>query len=203
MTKKEHWENVFSTKKETEVSWYQVNPKTSIDFVIKTKIAKNAKIIDIGGGDSYLIDSLLELGFTNLYLLDISATAIERIKKRLGEKATNVNFIVSDVLDFKPDMTFDFWHDRASFHFLIDKNQIDKYAELVASAVAKNGNLVLGTFSENGPKKCSGLDIKQYNEASLNIVFNSNFDLIESITEDHITPFETVQNFLFCNFRKR
>jgi len=100
-------------------------------------------------------------------------------------------------------MTFDFWHDRASFHFLIDKNQIDKYAELVASAVAKNGNLVLGTFSENGPKKCSGLDIKQYNEASLNIVFNSNFDLIESITEDHITPFETVQNFLFCNFRKR
>ena len=203
MSKKEHWENVFSTKQETEVSWYQEYPKTSVDFILKLTIAKDAKIIDIGGGDSYLIDALLELGFTNLYLLDISAKAIERIKNRLGAKAAKVTFIVSDVLDFQPETTFDFWHDRASFHFLTTESQIHKYAKLVGSAVAKGGNLILGTFSENGPKKCSGLDITQYNEQELKSVFESNFDLVESFTEDHKTPFDTTQNFLFCNFRKR
>lgn len=200
---KEHWENVFETKRETEVSWYQKKPQTSINFFMNNQIPKDARIIDIGGGDSYFIDSLLALGYSNLYLLDISATAIERSKKRLGEKAKEVTFIVIDILEFKPEFSFDFWHDRASFHFLIEKNQIDKYAELVASAVAKYGNLVIGTFSESGPIKCSGLDITQYNEATLNAIFETNFDLIESFTEDHKTPFETVQNFLFCNFRKR
>jgi len=203
MSQKEHWENVFSTKKETEVSWYQRYPTTSLDFIHKHTIAKNAKIIDIGGGDSYLIDALLELGYTNLYLLDISAKAIERIKNRLGANAAKVTFIVSDVLEFTPDTTFDFWHDRASFHFLTTQSQIAKYAKLVGSAVAKDGNLVLGTFSENGPKKCSGLDITQHNEATMNAIFKTNFDLVESFTEDHKTPFDTIQNFLFCNFRKR
>lgn len=203
MERKAHWENVFSTKQETEVSWYQTNPKTSLDFIQKLNIAKDAKIIDIGGGDSYLIDGLLALGFTNLYILDISAKAIERLKNRLGEKAVNVTFIVSDVLDFKPDTTFDFWHDRASFHFLTSANQIAKYAELVCSAVAKDGKVVIGTFSENGPKKCSGLDITQYNEQKLTAVFETNFDLIASFTEDHKTPFDTIQNFIFCSFKKK
>ena len=202
MNKKEHWENVFSTKTEMEVSWYQEYPKLSVDFVTALELPLDAKIIDIGGGDSYFIDSLLELGYSNLTLLDISSHAIERIKKRLGEKAKTVSFIVSDVLDFNPNEQYDFWHDRASFHFLTEENQIAKYAELVASAVAKNGNLIIGTFSENGPKKCSGLDITQYNEATINAVFKSNFDLFESFQQDHKTPFETLQNFLFCNFRR-
>ena len=202
-TKKLHWENVFSTKHETEVSWYQENPKTSIDFVAKLNIPKNAKIIDIGGGDSYLIDALLELGYTNLYLLDISAKAIERIKNRLGAKASKVTLIVSDVLEFKPDTTFDLWHDRASFHFLTEENQIAKYAELVNLALADEGNLVIGTFSKNGPKKCSGLDITQYDETKLKAVFEKDFDLIESFTEDHKTPFNTIQNFIFCSFKKK
>lgn len=203
MERKQHWENVFSTKQETEVSWYQTKPATSLDFIQKLNITKDAKIIDIGGGDSYLIDELLEQGFTNLYLLDISAKAIERIKNRLGAKASKVTFIVSDILDFKPDTTFDFWHDRASFHFLTAENQISKYASITALAVADDGKLVIGTFSENGPKKCSGLDITQYNEAALKSVFEKDFDLIESFTEDHKTPFNTIQNFIFCSFKKK
>ena len=203
MERKAHWENVFSTKQETEVSWYQQYPKTSIDFILKLNISKDAKIIDIGGGDSYLIDALLALGYTNLCLLDISAKAIERIKNRLGTKSSKVTFIVSDILEFKPDTEFDFWHDRASFHFLIDREEISKYAALASSAIAKDGTLVIGTFSDNGPKKCSGLEIAQYNEQKLKSVFETNFDLIESLTEDHKTPFDTIQNFIFCSFKKK
>ena len=204
MERKEHWENVFSTKTEKEVSWYQESPKTSLDIVTKLNIPKDAKIIDIGGGDSYLIDEFLNLGYTNLYLLDISSKAIERIKNRLGAKAKNkVTFIVSDILDFHPDVTFDLWHDRASFHFLTEENQIAKYAELVASAVTKSGNLIIGTFSENGPKKCSGLDITQYDETKLKAVFERDFELLDSFTEDHRTPFGTIQNFIFCSFKKK
>ncbi|WP_309613676.1 class I SAM-dependent methyltransferase [Flavobacterium sp.] len=204
MERKEHWENVFSTKNEKEVSWYQESPKTSLDIVTKLNIPKDAKIIDIGGGDSYLIDEFLNLGYTNLYLLDISSKAIERIKNRLGAKAKNkVTFIVSDILDFHPDVTFDLWHDRASFHFLTEENQIAKYAELVASAVTKSGNLIIGTFSENGPKKCSGLDITQYDETKLKAFFERDFELLDSFTEDHRTPFGTIQNFIFCSFKKK
>ncbi len=201
--KKEHWENVFSTKQETEVSWYQKQPKTSVDLIEKLNLSKEAKIIDVGGGDSYLIDNLLELGYTNLHLLDISSKAIERIKNRLGVKSENVTFIVSDILDFKPEIKFDVWHDRASFHFLTEENDIQKYSNLVANSITSNGNLIIGTFSENGPLKCSGLPISQYNELKMKAVFENDFDLIESFTEDHQTPFDTTQNFIFGTFKKR
>lgn len=203
MDKKEHWENVFSTKQETEVSWYQANPKTSLDFVTNLNIPKDAKIIDIGGGDSHFIDGLLTLGYTNLYLLDISEKAIERIKNRLGANADKVTFIVSDVLDFKSDNMFDFWHDRASFHFLTERDEVLKYADIVSSAIVKDGALVMGTFSDNGPKKCSGLDITQYNQESLRLVFESHFELTGCFIEDHKTPFDTIQNFIFCVFKKK
>ena len=202
MEKKEHWENVFSTKLEHEVSWFQSHPKTSMDFIANLNISKEAKIIDIGGGDSYFIDFLLEAGFTNLYLLDISEQAIIRIKNRLGSKSKNVTFIVSDVLDFKTDIVFDFWHDRASFHFLTNKKEVEKYAEIVSNSLAIGGNLVIGTFSEEGPKKCSGLDITQYNVKTLPLVFAKHFALIDCSTEDHDTPFGTKQNFIFCSFIK-
>jgi len=202
ISKKEHWENVFATKTETEVSWFQNKPQTAINFFIDNDIPKDAKIIDIGGGDSYLIDSLLELGFSNLFLLDISENAINRIKKRLGTKAEKVNFIVSDVLDFQPKTTFDVWHDRASFHFLTIKSEIDNYQELVSNSLANNGFLFIGTFSENGPLKCSGLEVTQYSESKFERIFNTNFNKIKCFTEDHRTPFETIQNFIFCTFKK-
>ncbi|GAA4073896.1 class I SAM-dependent methyltransferase [Flavobacterium cheonanense] len=201
--KKEHWEKVFATKQETEVSWYQQMPETSINFFIENSIPKEAKIIDIGGGDSYLIDNLLEMGYQNLFLLDISANAIERIKNRLGAKAENVTFIVSDIVDFQPETTFDVWHDRASFHFLTNENEITIYKELVSNAIASKGFLFLGTFSENGPLKCSGLEITQYSEAKFDAIFGSDFEKIKCFEENHQTPFDTNQNFIFCSFKKK
>lgn len=202
-SKKEHWEKVFATKQETEVSWYQFKPQTSINFFIENAIPKDAKVIDIGGGDSYLIDNLLELGYTNLFLLDISENAINRIKKRLGVNAEKVTFIVSDILDFQPETTFDVWHDRASFHFLTTEKDINKYQKTVSNSLANNGLLFVGTFSENGPLKCSGLEITQYSEAKLERIFETNFNKVNCITEDHPTPFGTVQNFIFCTFKKK
>nr|WP_294774564.1 class I SAM-dependent methyltransferase [uncultured Flavobacterium sp.] len=203
MDRKAHWENVFSTKTEKEVSWYQEYPKTSVDFITALQLPLDAKIIDIGGGDSYLMDALLDLGYTNLTLLDISAKAIERIKSRLGDKASKVTFIVSDILDFEPTERYDFWHDRACFHFLTQTHQIEKYVKIVNKAVANEGKLFMGTFSDNGPKKCSGLEITQYNMESLRFVFEKDFELTGCFTEEHQTPFDTTQNFLFCGFKRK
>lgn len=201
--RKEHWENVFATKQETEVSWYQKKPEISINFFITNQIPKDARIIDIGGGDSYLIDNLLELGYVNLFLLDISQNAIERIKTRLGNKASQVTFIVSDVLDFAPEVSFDVWHDRASFHFLTTEQEIGIYQKLVANSIHKNGYLFIGTFSENGPLKCSGLEIAQYSEVKFDTVFGNEFEKKACFTANHLTPFDTTQNFIFCTFKKR
>ncbi|MBF6642132.1 class I SAM-dependent methyltransferase [Flavobacterium sp. J49] len=203
MERKAHWENVFSTKTEKEVSWYQEYPKTSVDFIMALPLPLDAKIIDIGGGDSYLMDALLDLGYTNLTLLDISAKAIERIKHRLGDKGLKVTFIVSDILDFEPSETYDFWHDRACFHFLTEANQIEKYVKIVERSLAREGKLLVGTFSESGPKKCSSLDIKQYNEESLRLLFEKDFKLDGCFKEAHQTPFDTTQDFLFCGFKRK
>lgn len=201
--KKQHWEKVFATKQENEVSWFQPKPETSINFFIGNQIPKDAKIIDIGGGDSYLIDNLIEMGYQNLFLLDISENAIERIKNRLGAKAEKVTFIVSDIVDFQPEVTFDVWHDRASFHFLITENEISSYKNLVSNSIAPNGFLFLGTFSENGPLKCSGLEITQYSEAKFEAIFGNHFEKIKCFQENHQTPFETIQNFIFCTYKKK
>lgn len=200
---KEHWENVFATKKETDVSWFQEYPKTSIDFIELFNLPLHANIIDIGGGDSYFIDALIEKGFQNIYLLDISLNAIERTKKRLGDKANHVTYIVSDIIEFKPNVKFDFWHDRAAFHFLTDEENIFKYISIAEVAIKKSGYLILGTFSDEGPKKCSGLEIQQYTEASMSVRFEVAFNRIKCIRENHITPFHTTQNFLFCSFQKK
>jgi len=202
-TKKEHWEKVFATKQETEVSWYQQKPETSISFFVENNIPKDAKIIDIGGGDSYLIDNLLEMGYTNLFLLDISANAVERIKNRLGDNAKNVTFMVSDILDLQTEFFFDVWHDRASFHFLTSEKDIATYQKLVLNSIEENGYLFIGTFSEKGPLKCSGLEITQYSEAKFESVFGGDFDKIKCFEENHQTPFDTTQNFIFCTFKKK
>lgn len=201
--KKQHWETVFTTKAENEVSWYQQQPQTSIQLIQACKVAKDAKIIDIGGGDSYLIDSLLELGYTNLFLLDISAAAIERAKKRLGEKAQNVTFIVSDSLHFQSDVKFDVWHDRASFHFFTEPTDIEQYKKNVIENTTQKAHLILATFSEDGPFKCSGLPITQYSVEKMETVFGEDFELENCFTEDHETPFDTVQNFIFCHYQKK
>lgn len=201
--KKQHWENVFATKAENEVSWFQEYPKTSLEFLELFKLPLDANIIDVGAGDSHLVDALLDKGFKNVYVLDISAKAVERAQQRLGKRAKLVNWIVSDITEFEPAVKFDFWHDRAAFHFLTTEEKVNKYVSIAEDSIDKQGYLILGTFSENGPKKCSGLDIKQYNETSISALFEVKFDRIKCITEDHKTPFNTIQNFLFCSFQRK
>jgi 2-polyprenyl-3-methyl-5-hydroxy-6-metoxy-1,4-benzoquinol methylase len=201
--KKEHWDKIYSTKQPEEVSWFQVYPKTSMEFITLFNLSKSAKIIDIGGGDSLFVDALLEQGFSDVTVLDISANAIERAKQRLGTKASQVKWIVSDVTEFDPSEKYDFWHDRAAFHFLTTEELADKYVQIAQRGIAPGGHLILGTFSEAGPKKCSGLDIKQYSEESMSSKFEDGFKRIKCIKEDHRTPFNTIQNFLFCSFSRK
>ena len=200
---KSHWEKVFATKAENEVSWFQEYPKTSVEFFELFNLPLDAKIIDIGGGDSHLVDVFLEKGYKNIYVLDISANALERAKHRLADNAKSVHWIVSDVVDFVPPVKFDFWHDRAAFHFLTSDEKIDKYVSIAENNIKQDGYLILGTFSEKGPEKCSGLEIKQYSETSMSYRFESGFERIKCITEQHQTPFNTTQNFLFCSFQKK
>lgn len=200
--RKEHWENIYQTKSMDEVSWYQPKPETSLDLVEKFNLPKTAKIIDVGCGDSFFVDYLLELGFQNITVLDISEAAIDRAKTRLGEKAILVEWIIEDVANFQPAEKYDFWHDRAAFHFLTDEEDVEKYVDTVSKYVENEGFLVVGTFSEQGPKKCSGIDITQYSENSLKKIFDQDFENIKCFTIDHKTPFDTIQNFVFCSFRK-
>lgn len=200
---KEHWEKVYNTKAENEVSWYQPYPSTSMEIISSLDLSPDAAVIDIGGGDSHLAEALLDKGYANLYVLDISASAIERAKVRLGERASIIQWIVSDVTELNTSVQFDLWHDRAAFHFLTTEGQISRYVALTEANVKKGGYLVIGTFSESGPLKCSGLDIKQYSELTMNERFGHAFDFIKCQNDHHTTPFNTVQDFLFCIFRKK
>lgn len=200
--RKKHWENIYQTKELKDVSWYQPTPETSLDFFKQFSVPITAKIIDIGGGDSFLVDHLLDLNYQDITVLDISETAIERAKQRLGDKAKNVKWIVTDATTFKPTEKYDFWHDRATFHFLINEQEISDYIETAQQNINPTGVLVIGTFSEQGAKKCSGIEIKQYSETTMTERLKNFFEKIKCITVDHRTPFDTIQNFVFCSFRK-
>lgn len=201
MERKTHWETVYENKSPNEVSWTEEIPQTSLDFIHSFGKNKSASIIDIGGGDSRLVDCLLDEGYTNISVLDISAKSLERAQLRLGDRANSVNWIVSDITEFKPKSTFEIWHDRAVFHFLTEQVDIESYLELVDQSAVKN--MVIGTFSENGPLRCSALDISQYSKQELGDRFEENFEVISCINVDHTTPFDTIQNFSFCGFKRR
>ena len=199
---KNHWEQIYATKKSNEVSWTQELPSTSLNFLHTFHLSKDSSIIDIGGGESKLVDFLLEEGFTDITVLDISAHALEHAKTRLGAKANQVSWIVADITEFKPIRKYDVWHDRATFHFLTEENQIAKYLAIASDFVKPNGFMTIGTFSDHGPLSCSGLPIKRYSEQTLNSVLKKHFKKLRCILEDHLTPFHTLQNFLFCSFVK-
>ena len=195
-----HWEHIYAAKQSHEVSWAQEKPQTSLNLIHSLNLDKKASIIDIGGGDSNLVDHLLDEGFENITVLDISSKALEKVKHRLGKKSEKVKWIVSDVLDFEPETTYDLWHDRATFHFLTNDAEIKKYIDLSERAVSIF--LVVGTFSDKGPTTCSGQNVHQYNEYELTKAFSKSFYKIICLTEHHITPFNTLQNFLFCSFKR-
>lgn len=202
MDRKEHWENIYSTKELNEVSWYQPKPETSLNLIMKNISSKDASIIDIGGGDSFLVDHLIDKGFTNVTVLDISEKAIERAKKRLGNNSNKVEWIVSDIVEFSPTKKYDCWHDRAALHFLTDENEVEKYQSIIGKATDEKSVAILGTFSKSGPLKCSGIEIRQYDKQDFESTFKAQFNLVDFESIDHQTPFDTKQNFSFATLKK-
>ena len=201
--RKIHWEKIYQTKEPTELSWHQDEPITSLDFIRQLNLPKTAKIFDNGAGDSLLVDNLLKLGYENITVLDISEAALNRVKLRLGKKAEKIKWIIADEAFCDLGEQFDLWHDRAAFHFLTDEKEIASYVRTIKNCITPGGFLIMGTFSDKGPKRCSGLEVKRYSETLLNDLLKDSFDKVKCITVDHITPFDTTLNFLFCVFRRK
>ena len=200
MEKKLHWEKIYQTKKNDGVSWFQEIPSESIELIKKYSSDNSDKIIDVGCGKGFLADNLLESKFKDITLVDISSNALSEINNRL--KNQYLSFIETDILDFNSDYKYDIWHDRAVFHFITENKSIDKYISLCNNYINRGGKLIIGTFAEDGPLKCSGLEIKRYSINDLVNLFKENFELAEGFKMLHQTPFDTQQSFTFCVFKK-
>lgn len=197
----EHWENVYKTKEPHQVGWTQQYPEESMKRIEQLKLSKEVPIIDIGGGDSDIPKLLLEQGYTDITVLDISSAAIERAQKKVGSDASKIHWIVSDVTTFTPTRSYGLWHDRAAFHFLIDEPDIEVYLNLLKNYASRY--LIMGTFSDIGPTKCSGLPITQYDEHKMAATLKkSNFIITESERPVHITPSGGEQPYLFLTAQK-
>lgn len=202
MDSKMHWEKVYSTKAPNEVSWYQPHLETSLALISRAAGANSASIIDVGGGESTLVDDLLARGYQTITILDISQTAIDVTKERLKELADRVQWIVGDVTRLKlPRGTYDVWHDRAVFHFLTGTEERQAYVRQVAHAVRPGGHVIVSTFGPEGPTRCSGLEVARYDGDALHEQFGARFRLLDSTKELHQTPFGTTQQFLYCYCR--
>jgi len=201
-SRQKHWNDLYASRKIEEVSWYQKVPQTSLDFILNSNILKNDPIIDIGGGDSFLVDFLLDNNFTDITVLDISDIAIARAKDRLGPRADDVHWIVSDVCDFNVSREYALWHDRAVFHFMIEPDDINHYLQVVVKGIEDNGKLVLGTFSENGPERCCALNVTRYSTRELCAIFSKNFNCKNKLNTIHRTPFGKEQAFSFVELIK-
>lgn len=197
-----HWENVYTTKGEGDVSWFQERPDVSLDLIRATGIGTDAAIVDIGGGASRLVDALIEKGHTSLTVLDLSEKALATSKERLGARGARVKWIVADVTAWRPAESCDVWHDRAAFHFLTDAKDRDAYAECVLKAVRPGGHVIIGTFAPDGPERCSGLPVMRHDAASIGAVLGNTFELVESRRHDHTTPAGAVQRFQFSRFKR-
>ncbi len=195
--RKTHWEQVYGEKQPTEVSWYQPVPEKSLQLIRATGVEHGAPVLDAGGGASTLVDHLLDEGYTDISVLDISGNALERSRARLGEAGRNVHWIEADVVDFQPLRRYALWHDRAVFHFLTDPADRDRYIDVVHKSLLPNGHFVLATFGPQGPKRCSGLDIRRYGIEQLRKLFGLRFELHGHEIDGHETPMGSTQQFLY------
>lgn len=197
-----HWEKIYLEKAPDAVSWYRAHLETSLALIEQVAPERAASIIDVGGGESTLVDDLLARGYENTTVLDISQTAIDANRKRLGQAADRVHWLVDDItqVDLKPS-TYDVWHDRAVFHFLTAMQDRVAYVRQVARAVKRGGHVIVSTFGPEGPKRCSGLEVVRYDAESLHKEFGTHFRLLGSSKELHRTPFGTIQQFLYCYCR--
>ncbi len=200
--RKKHWEDVYTKKTPTEVSWYQMDPTISLELIKSTGIDRGSKILDVGSGASVLVDKLLDQGFQNLTVLDISSKSLNYAKERLGKLAAQVSWIEADVTEFDPPQKYDLWHDRAVFHFLTDPTDRKKYVRNMGKALNPGGHVIVATFAIDGPPKCSGLDVERYNDEKLRNELGDSFGLIKSIEEVHATPWGSEQKFIYGYFRR-
>jgi ubiquinone/menaquinone biosynthesis C-methylase UbiE len=199
---KEHWEHIYVTKRASDVSWFQTDPHVSLAFIRRVAPDIRTTIADVGGGASTLVDGLLQAGYRNITVLDISAAALAQARDRLADSANLVNWIVANALDpALPQAGIDFWHDRAVFHFLTESGDRVRYVEQVRRAVRPGGHVLIATFAEDGPQKCSGLNVARYSTTALKAQFGEQFDLVSSEREDHVTPAGIHQSFQYCLLR--
>ncbi|MDE2379678.1 class I SAM-dependent methyltransferase [Bradyrhizobium sp.] len=198
-----HWENVYATKGENEVSWFQDSPAISLDLIREANPNHDAAIVDIGGGASRLVDRLLGDGYRSIAVLDLSANALDAAKARIGAAAAKVDWIVADVTTWRPARSYDVWHDRAAFHFLTDPRDRAAYRQRLETAVHPGGAVIIGTFALNGPEKCSGLPVQRYDGKSLAAELGPVFELVTTRAEIHHTPWNSTQAFQFSRFWRR
>ncbi|MFE0016436.1 class I SAM-dependent methyltransferase [Mesorhizobium sp. NPDC059054] len=197
---KAHWQDVYVSKAATAVSWYQETPAPSLDLLQLVDAKPDSGIIDIGGGASILTDTLLALDYGDLSVLDVSQAALEAAQARLGAAAGKVDWIVADVTQWRPERSYDVWHDRAAFHFLVEEASRTAYVERLRSALRVGGHAVIGTFAPDGPEKCSGLTVQRYDARSLGAALGAGFRLVDSRRHDHVTPWGATQHFHFGTF---
>ena len=197
-----HWENVYSTKGEAEVSWFQETPKPSLDLLALVGATADSAVIDIGGGASRLVDALVAAGFTNISVLDLSAEALNVARARLGEAGNRVKWIVADATEWEPQQEYDIWHDRAAFHFLNEAQQQKAYIARMKRCLRIGGHIIMGTFALEGPEKCSGLPVTRHSAESLSALLGAAFSLIDSRRHEHATPWGAVQKFQFSTFKR-
>jgi SAM-dependent methyltransferase len=197
-----HWNNVYATKAEDEVSWFQERPTTSLELIHASGIGKDAAIIDVGGGESRLVDALLHEGYNDISVLDVSKEAIATTKARLDQRASRVGWIIADVTGWEPDRDYDLWHDRAALHFLTEPTERQAYVEQLLKALRPGGHAIISTFALDGPERCSGLPILRYDAASLGEALGLSFELVETRNHEHHTPMDRIQRFQFSWFRR-
>ena len=197
-----HWQNVYLSKGEQQVSWTQSDPQPSLGLIEKFAADRNASIVDIGGGASRLVDALLAHGFTAITVLDLSEAALESAKARVGERGASVRWVAADATAWQPPQAFDIWHDRAAFHFLVEARDRAAYLDRLHAGVKPGGHAIIATFAPDGPEKCSGLPVQRYSPESLSKTIGSAFDLVEHQVHRHVTPWGAEQSFQFSVLRR-
>lgn len=200
--RQDHWQSVYASKSHTEVSWYEDNPARSLEFIAASGVAKDRPIVDVGGGASTLADHLLDRGYTQLTVLDLAAAALQQAQERLGARADRVQWLVDDVVSFRPQRRFALWHDRAVLHFLVDADQRRQYFETMQRSLEPGGHAVLATFGPAGPKKCSGLPVRRYSIELFKELLGCEFELTAQALVEHTTPGGAAQQFLYTGWRR-
>lgn len=198
-----HWEEIWSSSDPFKVTWFQESPEVSLRLIDKCRLGRDARILDIGCGASTLVDGLLDRGYKKLFVLDLSSSALDHAKARLGDRSERVEWMNGDVTTFQTGEPFDLWHDRAVLHFLIRQSDRQRYARRLSASLATNGHAIIATFAIDGPEKCSGLEVRRYGAEDINALLGERFELREVVNETHLSPNDVEQRFTYFHLQRR